>query len=50
MVPRTDPRTEVCWGISAAYRGRAHVVPVSRALGLCGMPIDTRFASGPRTR
>ncbi len=36
MFPRTDPRTEMCGGTSAAYRGR-----------VCGMPVDTRFRERP---
>jgi hypothetical protein len=42
-----DPRGDVCWGTSATYRGRAHLVPASRTVGLCGMPVDARFHERP---
>lgn len=40
--PTPDPRGEVCWGTSVAYRGRAHLVPTHRAARPCAMPVDVR--------
>ncbi|UVS80217.1 hypothetical protein Actkin_03967 [Actinokineospora sp. UTMC 2448] len=45
-----DPRGEVCWGTSAVYRGRAHLVPTHRTAGLCGMPVDARCVQRPAER
>ncbi|WP_018683538.1 hypothetical protein [Actinokineospora enzanensis] len=45
-----DPRGEVCWGTSASYGGRAHVVLMSGTSGLCGLPVETRYRERPHAR
>ncbi|GAA2981489.1 hypothetical protein LV75_000770 [Actinokineospora diospyrosa] len=50
MMMNRDPRGEVCWGTGATYGGRAHVVLMSGATGLCGQPVDTRYRDRPTAR